>query len=271
MRGGRTGQPSRRWPDASTWRPTLRRKVPQPDQGGFMRLSSKALILAVALVALAAPAAAGAAPCKSISSGERCEAENTTIDPAVGLTVWGLSTANTSGGGLQMLLHNGKATVTADLPYTDRLVVRARGGQNCNGWPHMTLSVDGSEVMSKTVSQLVWKSYTVPVTLSAGTHELAIGYDNDYAAAGCDRNLRIDYVDALRPAVSASNTGARYFSASSPWNIPAALKGPASADNPYSGQFTSYAQELQISGTPDHADYAKPTFFAKAGDPTTTN
>jgi len=42
---------------------------------------------------------------------------------------------NTSGGGLEMLTTNGKATVTDDLPYSNRLVVRARGGQYCKGWP----------------------------------------------------------------------------------------------------------------------------------------
>lgn len=238
-----------------------------------MRLiNPKALVLAAVLVALAAPSAAGAAPCKPISTGQRCEGENMTIDPAAGRTVWGLSTTNTSGGGLQMLTSNGTATLTDDLPYSDRLVVRARGGQNCKGWPHMIVSVDGREVLSTTVSQLEWKSYTVATTVTAGTHELAVTYDNDHAEQACDRNLRIDYIDALKPPVSASTTGGgKYFSSASPWNTPASLKGPTGSSNPYASQFTSYASELQISGTPDNPDYASPTFFASAGDPATTN
>jgi hypothetical protein len=237
-----------------------------------MRLSNlKALVLAVALVVLAAPQAAGAAPCKPITSGERCEGETMTIDPGIGRTVWGLNTINTSDGGLMMLTRGGTATLTADLPYSDRLVVRARGGQYCKGWPVMTLSLDGREVMTTEVGQLEWKSYTIPTTVTAGRHELAIGYHNDHSEPGCDRNLRVDYIDARKPGVSTSTSRARYFSAASPWNIPAALKGPAGSSNPYASQFTSYAPELQISGTPDSPDYAKPTFFATAGDPTTTN
>jgi Ca-dependent carbohydrate-binding module xylan-binding len=231
----------------------------------------KALVLAVALVALAAPQAAGAAPCKPITSGERCEGENMTIDPNVGRTVWGLNTTVTSDGGLMMLTRGGTATITDDLPYSDRLVVRARGGQYCKGWPSMTLTVDGREVMSTTVEQLGWKSFTIPTTVTAGSHELAIGYHNDYAEPGCDRNLRIDYIDARRPGVTTSTRRPRFFSAQSPWNIPAALKGPEGSGNPYASQFTSYAPELEISGLPGNPDYAKPTFFAQASDPATAN
>ena len=205
----------------------------------------KALVLAVALAALAAPQAAGAAPCKPISSGERCEGEAMTIDPAVGRTVWGLNTNITSDGGLLMLTRGGTAKITEDLPYSDRLVVRARGGQYCEGWPNMTLSIDGREVMSTTVGQLEWKTYTIPTTVTAGSHELAIGYHNDHSAPGCDRNLRIDYIDAKKPGVTTSTRAPRFFSAASPWNIPAALKGPVSSSNQYAGQFTSYAPDLR--------------------------
>jgi hypothetical protein len=61
------------------------------------------------------------------------------------------------------------------------------------------------------------------------------------------------------------------FSATSPWNVPAAQKGGFTTSNPYAPQFTSYRSTLEISGIPEggvHGTaYAKPIFFAKPGDP----
>jgi len=236
--------------------------------------SLKAIALAALFIALASVSAASAAAqtCSPLSNGERCEAESWTMQPSDGWTVWGLSTKNTSGGALAMLTRNGSATLTANLPYTDTLTVRARGGQYCHGWPHMTLTVDGRQTLSRTVSQLGWQSYPAPVTLAAGSHSISVAFDNDYSDSTCDRNLRLDFVDAKDPPLTAQTSSAfRAFAASSPWNVPAAQKGTVTSGNPYAGQFTSYASELQINGTPDNPDYASPTFFASAGDPTTAN
>src|SRR5262245_40576258 len=60
----------------------------------------------------------------------------------------------------------------------------------------------------------------------------------------------------------------RAFSATSPWNVPAVEVGNG---NPFSGQFTSYSSQLEISGLPGDAAYASPVFFASPGDPTTGN
>ncbi len=62
----------------------------------------------------------------------------------------------------------------------------------------------------------------------------------------------------------------RAFSATSPWNVPAAPDSIASS-NPFSGQFTSYSSQLEISGLPGDAAYASPVFFASPGDPSTSN
>src|SRR3954469_25065063 len=61
----------------------------------------------------------------------------------------------------------------------------------------------------------------------------------------------------------------RAFSATSPWNLPAAQKGSIDAGNPYASQFNSYSSKMEISGTPSNASYASPVFFASAGDPAT--
>lgn len=229
------------------------------------------ILLALMLVALSAPATSAAAQsCAPLSNGVRCEAENMPINVSGGRTVWGLNATVTSEGALQMLERNGPATLSTTLPYTDTLTVRARGGQYCKGWPHMTVVVDGRQLLSQAVTQPGWGSYPIPVTLAAGSHSVVVNYDNDYSDSTCNRNLRLDYIDATDPPAARSG-GLRAFSATSPWNQPAAQKGAVSQGNPYSGQFTSYASELQISGTPDNPDYSSPVFFASAGDPATAN
>ena len=71
-------------------------------------------------------------------------------------------------------------------------------------------------------------------------------------------------------AAGAAPAGAavwRPFSATSPWNIPAAQKGSITSSNPYGSQFTSYTSSLELSGVAPDNQWAKPIFFAKAGDP----
>jgi hypothetical protein len=70
-------------------------------------------------------------------------------------------------------------------------------------------------------------------------------------------------------AVGVAPAGAavwRPFAATSPWNVPAAQKGSIGSSNPYASQFTSYSSTLEVSGVGSD-QWAKPIFFAKAGDP----
>ena len=67
-------------------------------------------------------------------------------------------------------------------------------------------------------------------------------------------------------AVSASAAVWRPFSATSPWNVPAAQKG-GTTPNPFVSLFTSYMSTLEISGIAPDGRYAKPIFFAQPGDP----
>jgi hypothetical protein len=85
-------------------------------------------------------------------------------------------------------------------------------------------------------------------------------------AAACALCLSV----ALAAAPAAPGAVFRAFSPTSPWNLPAAPDS-ISSSNPFAGQFTSYSDELSISGLPSDADYASPVFFAQPGDPTTTN
>jgi hypothetical protein len=70
------------------------------------------------------------------------------------------------------------------------LTVLAEGDQ-CNGSPHMTVTVDGVSVMSMYVNATRWTPYSLPVSIPAGSHLIKIVFDNDYYGA-CDRNLRVD-------------------------------------------------------------------------------
>jgi hypothetical protein len=60
----------------------------------------------------------------------------------------------------------------------------------------------------------------------------------------------------------------RAFSDASLWNVPAASKGPIDPGNQFVSQFTSYSSRLAIAGIPPNTTYAKPVYFATAGDPT---
>jgi Right handed beta helix region len=57
------------------------------------------------------------------------------------------------------------------------------------------------------------------------------------------------------------------------WNVPANQKGVPTTSNPFAAQFVSYSSSLEISGIPGSGsgiEYAKPTYFAKPGDPVAT-
>ncbi len=100
----------------------------------------------------------------------------------------------TASGGRQLnLFTNTSVTRQFTVSRASRIVIRARGGEYCDGWPHMTASLDGAQFASTDVNQLPWKNHTYSVTVGPGTHTMAIAYTNEYKTAACDRNLRIDY------------------------------------------------------------------------------
>jgi hypothetical protein len=73
---------------------------------------------------------------------------------------------------------------------------------------------------------------------------------------------------ALLPSKSTAAPGFRAFSDTSPWNVPAAAKGPIDPGNPFAGQFAGErGWTMKLSGTPDNPTYASPVYFAQPGDP----
>jgi hypothetical protein len=59
------------------------------------------------------------------------------------------------------------------------LVVRARGTQ-CNGAPQVSVSVDGTRVLSAAVPTTSYAEYAADINVPAGAHALKVTYANDY-------------------------------------------------------------------------------------------
>jgi hypothetical protein len=72
---------------------------------------------------------------------------------------------------------------------------------------------------------------------------------------------------ALAAVPAPAGAAWRAFAPSSPWNVPAALKGSIAPANPFAPQFTSYSSTLEISGVAPDNEWSKPVFFAQPGDP----
>jgi polysaccharide lyase-like protein len=89
-----------------------------------------------------------------------------------------------------------------------KLVVKADSGPQCGTeWPHMVVEVDNVPVLSTTIQESGYTS--APVNVPAGTHTVAVSYDNDYYEPAdaftstprkpltCDRNLTLDAIGLL--------------------------------------------------------------------------
>ncbi len=74
------------------------------------------------------------------------------------------------------------------------ITVTARGEQAGGAWPNMTVTINGSEVYSTTVSSATWSDYTFDVSLASDTLEVLVSFTNDYYVNGEDRNLIVDKV-----------------------------------------------------------------------------
>jgi endoglucanase len=101
------------------------------------------------------------------------------------------SDAAASGGRGLLMWNNATASQSFTTETSGSLAIRARGDQ-CSGAPKMTLRVDGIQVLSAGVSSTSFTTYDSTIQVAAGTHTLAVSYDNDYRSKRCDRNLRLD-------------------------------------------------------------------------------
>ena len=74
------------------------------------------------------------------------------------------------------------------------VTVTARGEQAGGAWPNMTVTINGSQVYSTTVSSASFANYTFSVASAQGPAQVRVHFTNDYYANGNDRNLIVDKV-----------------------------------------------------------------------------
>jgi endoglucanase len=164
---------------------TLKRSAGAFDIGRMPRLCLPRPflpVLAFAVMSVLLPAGAAHAATSVV------EAE------AMSLPSWGgmpVSEPSASGGRELLIWSNAAATATVTTTAARRLVVRVRGDQ-CEGAPQMTVTVDGHAVLTQSVSSTTWTTAGADVALPNGAHSVSVSFDNDANGPACDRNLRLD-------------------------------------------------------------------------------
>jgi hypothetical protein len=72
--------------------------------------------------------------------------------------------------------------------------VNAFGSVAATVWPYMEIRVDKVVVYATTVSSATLAPYTVAANITAGVHDIEVGFTNDYSNATEDRNLYVGTV-----------------------------------------------------------------------------
>lgn len=137
------------------------------------------------------------------------EAEAFTTKPVGGSG----SDGSASGGAYWNVWANGtiSTSLTAATSGVKRVTVVAMGDPAGGVWPQMRISVDGTQVALVTVGTNTWDPYSAALTLTAGSHTLAVELTNDGIVGTDDRNLLVD-VARSQPAAQSWTKEAEAFS-----------------------------------------------------------
>ena len=92
------------------------------------------------------------------------------------------------------------ANVKLAAPGEYRIVVRAYGSPLTGEWPQMPLVIDQEPMDLTTVDATRFRDYAFKRTLTAGIHEIAVGFVNDARSETEDRNLYLDRIEIHPPA-----------------------------------------------------------------------
>lgn len=210
-----------------------------------------AVAVMFAVVCGEAPAAGGGGLCSTATDGRiTCEGEDFSYDPAGASAFESLHPGTSNDAYLRFESAGTVARMVVDTPTLSGATLVARGGY-CDDptYPRATVRVDGQTLYSADVPSFAWSIIRFPAPLEPGTHTIDISYDG----GGC--YLRVDYLRLL-PFQPFPH---------SLWTTPAADKGTLVA-NPCASCFGGTANMTGL----DHR-WNKPIYFAKPGDPTTTN
>ena len=106
---------------------------------------------------------------------------------------------NASGGKAVDLANTGTATGSVNFPSAvNSLTVMARG-KTCQGAPQMSVALDGTKLITTSVSSGSWTAYTATANYAAGTHSLSVNFPNDLTKSkgkkACSRDLYVDVAD----------------------------------------------------------------------------
>ena len=93
---------------------------------------------------------------------------------------------------------------------TKRVTVVARGDPAAGIWPEMEVRVNGTLVMSLSVSRDTWWPYAAAITLAQGAHTIEVRFTNDGNVNGDDRNLLVDFA-SIEPATRSWTQEAESF------------------------------------------------------------
>jgi beta-glucanase (GH16 family) len=133
------------------------------------------------------------------------EAEAMTLTPTTAGRV--VSDTTASGGKAMQIRSVGEISVSGTLPASTSISVSAKG-QYCFGYPTMTVKVDGQAVYNVTVDQKAWTTYSVPVSIPAGQHTVAVAFSNDKdIILFCDRALFVDKLSIVAGATDPQTGG----------------------------------------------------------------
>jgi Ca-dependent carbohydrate-binding module xylan-binding len=173
------------------------------------------IVLALALVLITAASAQAARPVL-VAKYEAATFNVTGTEGTSYLRKSGNNPRFTSAGSLLIMYGTGgvpqTASITVDTTADANRIILPVRGQECSDpaqssvghWPHFTVAVDGSEVISTYATRLMWQRATARVDVPAGHHTFTITYDNDLSSQGvCDRNLRVDYIALYRVGTDA--------------------------------------------------------------------
>ncbi|WP_329100524.1 metallophosphoesterase [Micromonospora sp. NBC_01699] len=96
--------------------------------------------------------------------------------------------------------NNSYATTT--ITGSGRVLVGAIG-DNCQGWPTIRVTVDGTAVGTSTiVSATSYGTYPIGAAVGAGQHNVKIELINDFQSTTCDRNVHLAYARMETPGTT---------------------------------------------------------------------